>query len=164
MSTSTPSPEPVALSPEVLALHRRMQQRQRLSRGAAYVVGILIVLWILAPIYFIGSMALTQQEVVRSYPKSVLPFIPFSMDTMLFFLRSEGIVPGVINSIIVAVVTLVLSTVIAAPAGYAVSRYLFPGRDFFRLSILAVRAFPVVILAVPLAVIFVSVGLFDTIY
>ncbi|RME48025.1 MAG: carbohydrate ABC transporter permease [Chloroflexi bacterium] len=155
---------PVTLSPEVQALHRRMQRRQQLSRGATYLVGLLIVLWILVPIYFIGSMALTTPETVRSYPKSVLPFIPLSLDTMLFFLRSEGIVPGVINSVVVAVITLALSTVIAAPAGYAVSRYMFPGRDFFRLSILAVRAFPVVILAVPLAVIFVSVGLFDTIY
>jgi multiple sugar transport system permease protein len=163
-SSQTPSTATVTLSPEVQALHQRMQRRRQLNRALSYLVGILLVLWILGPIYFIGSMALTSSDVVRSYPKNVLPFIPFSLDTMLFFLRSEGIVPGVINSIIVAVVTLALSTVIAAPAGYAISRYLFPGRDFFRLSILAVRAFPVVILAVPLAVIFVNIGLFDTIY
>ncbi len=163
-SLETSAVAPVTLAPEVRALHRRMQRRRQLRRGVTYLVGLAIVLWILVPIYFIGSMALTTTEAVRSYPKNVLPFIPFSTDTMLFFLRSEGIIPGVINSIIVAVVTLVLSTIIAAPAGYAVSRYLFPGRDFFRLSILAVRAFPVVILAIPLAVTFVNVGLFDTIY
>jgi multiple sugar transport system permease protein len=64
----------------------------------------------------------------------------------------------------VAVITLVLSTVIAAPAGYAISRYLFPGRNFFRLAILAVRAFPIVILSIPLAVVFINLGLFDSVY
>jgi multiple sugar transport system permease protein len=101
---------------------------------------------------------------VRAYPKGVLPFIPFSFDTMRFFLNSEGILAGTINSVIVAVITLVLSTIIAAPAGYAMSRFIFRGRDVFRLSILAVRAFPIVILAIPLAVAFISVGIYDSVY
>lgn len=63
-----------------------------------------------------------------------------------------------------AVITLVFSTAIAAPAGYAISRYFFPGRDAFRLGILAVRAFPIVILAVPLAVTFIEWGMFDKVY
>lgn len=151
-------------SPEVLAIHRRMLRRQRLNRAFTYFVGFLIVLWIVVPIYFIASMAFTTPESVRAYPKGVLPFIPFSLDTMSFFLRSEGIIPGVINSILVAVITLVLSTIIAAPAGYAISRYIFPGRDFFRLSILAVRAFPIVVLSIPLAVLFINWGVFDSVY
>ena len=119
MSTSTT----VQASEEVLAVHRRMLRRQQLSRVITYVIGILIVLWILVPIWFIGSMALTTPQMVRAYPKGVLPFIPFSLETMRFFLSSEGIIPGVINSVLVAVITLFLSTLIAAPAGYAVSRY-----------------------------------------
>jgi len=154
----------VQTSEEVLEIHRRLQRRRKLSRAFTYGLAILITLWILVPIFFIGSMALTTQETVRAYPKSVLPFIPFSFDTMKFFLNSEGIIPGAINSVIVAIITLLLSTIIAAPAGYAVSRYIFPGRDFFRLSILAVRAFPIVILAVPLAVVFISLGMFDSVY
>src|SRR5688572_9621168 len=141
-----------------------MLRRQRLGRALTYAVGILISLWILLPILFIGSMALTTADAVRGYPKSILPFIPFSFETLRFFLNSNGIVAGVINSVIVAVITLALSTLIAAPAGYTISRYLFPGHDFFRLSILAVRAFPIVILSIPLAVVFLSLGVFDSVY
>ncbi|MFO7680517.1 MAG: carbohydrate ABC transporter permease [Chloroflexota bacterium] len=154
----------VQASAEVRAIHRRMIRRQKLNRGLTYVVAILISLWVLVPIYFIASMALTTREEVRAFPKGVLPFIPFSTETMRFFLNSSGIMSGIINSIIVAVITLVLSTLIAAPAGYAISRYIFPGRDSFRLSILAVRAFPVVILAIPLAVVFINLGIFDSVY
>ncbi|NUQ37457.1 MAG: carbohydrate ABC transporter permease [Caldilineales bacterium] len=145
-------------------LRARARRRMLLSRVFTYLVGILIAIWVLAPLWFIASMALTTPETVRSYPKSVLPFIPFSFETMRFFLQSRGIVPGVINSVLVAVITLILSTLIAAPAGYATSRYIFRGRDAFRLSILAVRAFPVVILSIPLAVTFINLGIFDQVY
>jgi multiple sugar transport system permease protein len=164
MSTLAERTPAVEVSPEVKAIHRQMLRRQQRSRLLTYLVGILIALWILLPILFIASMALTTPAVVRSYPKGILPFIPFSFDTMRFFLNSYGILPGIRNSIIVALLTLALSTLIAAPAGYALSRYIFPGRNFFRLSILAVRAFPIVILAIPLAVLFINFGMFDTIY
>jgi multiple sugar transport system permease protein len=154
----------VQVSPEVKRIHRRMLRRQRFTTLLIYLVGILISLWILIPILFIASMALTTPEVVRSYPKSVLPFVPFSTATLDFFLNSNGILSGITNSIVVAGITLVLSTVIAAPAGYAISRFIFRGRDFFRLSILAVRAFPIVILSIPLAVVFLRVGIYDSIF
>lgn len=152
------------VSPEVKAIHRRMLRRQRLTRGLTYLVGILISLWVLIPILFIASMALTTPAEVRSYPKGVLPFIPLSTETMEFFLRSRGILPGLRNSVVVALITLVLSILIAAPAGYALSRFVFRGKDVFRLSILAVRAFPIVVLSIPLAVVFLRVGIYDSVY
>ena len=154
----------VQASAEMQRVRQRALMRRRINRGFAYLIAILICLWVLVPIWFIASMALTTPETVRSYPKGVLPFIPFSFETMRFFLNSRGIIPGTINSIIVALITLVLSTTIAAPAGYAISRYIFRGRDTYRLSILAVRAFPVVILAIPLAVVFINFGIYDSIY
>lgn len=164
MTTALESKTTAQASPEVLAIHRRMLRRQRLGRALVYVVAILISLWVLVPIWFIASMAFTTPQVVRSYPKGVLPFIPFSTDTMAFFLRSAGIIPGIINSVVVALITLVLSTLIAAPAGYALSRYVFRGRDAFRLAILAVRAFPIVVLSIPLAVVFLRLRIYDSIY
>jgi len=154
----------VQASLEVKAIHRRMLRRQRLTRALTYLVGILISLWVLIPILFIASMALTTQAEVRSFPKSVLPFIPLSTDTMEFFLNSRGILPGLRNSIVVALITLTLSILIAAPAGYAISRFIFRGRNVFRLSILAVRAFPIVVLSIPLAVVFLRTGIYDSVY
>ncbi|MFN8468215.1 MAG: carbohydrate ABC transporter permease [Caldilineaceae bacterium] len=151
-------------SAEMQRERRRALRRQRVNRGLGYLLAIVICVWVLVPIWFIASMAFTTPAYVRAYPKGVLPFIPFSLETMRFFLSSSGIIPGTINSIVVALITLVLSTLIAAPAGYATSRYIFRGRDAYRLSILAVRAFPVVILAIPLAVVFINVGIYDSIY
>lgn len=154
----------VKASTEMQRVRQRALRRQRFNRGLVYALGIVICLWVLVPIWFIASMAFTTPEYVRAYPKGVLPFIPFSLETMRFFLSSQGIIPGTINSIFVALVTLLLSTLIAAPAGYAISRYLFRGRDVYRLSILAVRAFPVVVLAIPLAVVFINFGIYDSVF
>lgn len=165
MTTVAEAPKTtVQVSPEVKAIHRRMLRRQRLSRALVYLLGIVLSLWVLIPIWFIASMALTTPAEVRAYPKGILPFIPFSTATMEFFLSSKGIVPGIVNSVIVAVITLILSTLIAAPAGYALSRFAFRGRDIFRLTVLAVRAFPIVVLSIPLAVVFLRVGIYDNVY
>jgi multiple sugar transport system permease protein len=163
-TTTAPSPSVVQVSEEMARVRARARRRLMLGRAFTYLVGILLALWVLVPIWFIASMALTTPAEVRAYPKGVLPFIPFSLETMRFFLSSRGIVPGLTNSITVAVITLFLSTLIAAPAGYATSRYLFRGRDSYRLSVLAVRAFPVVILSIPLAVTFINLGIFDRVY
>jgi len=151
-------------SPEVVAQHAKMRRKAGRRRTITTIGAVLIALWILLPIFFVFSMAFTTQETVRSYPKNVLPFVPFSTETMQFFLESEGVLRGLWNSILVAVITLVLSTLISVPAGYAIARYVFRGRELFRLSVLAVRAFPIVVLSIPLAVLFVRAGVFDSVY
>lgn len=157
--TSLPQVKLQALDPE----QRRALRQMRLRRASVHVIAVLIALWILIPIWLIATMAFSTRQDVRAYPKQFAP-TPFSTDTMEFFLNAEGILDATQNSIMVAAITLLLSTAISAPAGYAISRYVFPGRDAFRLSILAVRAFPIVILAVPLAVQFRDWGMYDKVY
>ncbi len=151
-------------SPEVRKLHRRMKLRSKRGRVWTYIGAVLIALWILIPLVFLTSMAFTTRETVLSYPKNVLPFIPFSTDTVRFFLDQPGVIDGLLNSLIVAGITLALSTALAAPAGYAIARYIFVGRDIVRLGILAIRAFPIVVLSIPLAVLFLRAGIFDSVY
>ena len=68
------------------------------------------------------------------------------------------------SSIVVALITLTLSTLIGAPAGYAIARFIFPGRDSFRLLVVSTRAFPIVILSIPLAVTFIRWDMYDSVY
>ncbi|MEM9565403.1 MAG: carbohydrate ABC transporter permease [Actinomycetota bacterium] len=163
-TNGAPPPLPPLDSPEVTAAHAKMRRRAGRRRRLTTVGAVVIALWILLPILFLFSMAFTTQETVRSYPKNVLPFVPFSTETMRFFLESDGVLRGLWNSILVAVITLLLSTLISVPAGYAIARYVFRGRDLFRLSVLAVRAFPIVVLSIPLAVLFLRAGVFDSVY
>lgn len=154
---------PAPMTQAVQAARRRAKMRHTLRRASVYAVAIAIALWILVPIWLIFTMAFSTPQDVRSFPKPFYPS-PFSTDTIEFFLNTEGVLRSTLNSFIVAIIALVLSTAIAMPAGYAIARFVFRGRDTIRLGILSVRAFPVVVLAVPLAVVFIRLGMFDQTY
>lgn len=144
-----------------LALATPVQRRR--PRWHLYAVAILISLFILIPIYLIAVAAFTPRAVLNGFPKPLAP-VAISTDTMQAFLNSRGVGQSVINSVVVGALTLVLSLVLGAPAGYALARYAFRGRDGFQLLILMTRAFPIVILAVPLTVTFINWNLYDTLW
>lgn len=136
---------------------------RKIGRVATYLLAILMALWVIIPIYLIGVAAFSEQMAVYKYPRPFFPS-PFSTETMAFFLKSAGVIKSVRSSVIVALLTLTLSTAIGAPAGYAIARFVFRGRDMFRLIIVSTRAFPIVILSIPLAVTFIQWGLYDSVY
>ena len=116
----------------------------------------------LVPIYLIAVSALTPRESAFDFPKSIIPRA-VSIDTITFFLGASGVIDSFWRSVVVALATLGLSLLIGAPAGYAVARHAFRGRSTYRLAILSTRAFPIVILAIPLAVTYRLWGIDDTI-
>ncbi len=141
----------------------RPSARRRLNRALLYVVAVALTAFMLLPIYLIAIAAFSTRTAVSTFPKPLVPQ-PFSSDTMRFFLGSTGVVPAARNSIIVGLLTLVISLLIGAPAGYALARFVFRGRDAFKLLILSTRAFPIVILSIPLAVTFINWRLYDTLF
>ena len=118
--------------------------------------------WVLVPIYFLLINTLSSPETVSSFPK---PFLPeFDLGSLTFFANFAGMLTALKNSVIVAGITMVLSILFGAPAGYALSRFEFRGKELFRLLILLTRAFPLPLLALPLAVMFIRTGLDDTVF
>jgi len=144
-------------------LPRSRSGRERLvGRGLTYLAATLLALFILVPIYLIAVSAFTPRDSAFDFPRSVIP-TELSTDTILFFLNASGVIDAFWRSVIVALITLALSLLIGAPAGYAIARYAFRGRNSYRLVILATRAFPIVILAIPLAVTYRLWGIDDTV-
>ena len=137
--------------------------RHHPSRWQLYLLAILITSFIAIPIYVIAVAAFTPRSVLNGFPKPLLP-LAISTDTMQAFLASRGVGQSLINSVIVGVLTLLLSLLMGAPAGYSLARFAFRGRDSFQVLILMTRAFPIAILAVPLTVTFINWNLYDTIW
>jgi multiple sugar transport system permease protein len=121
---------------------------------------VLLCAWVLVPIYLLGVNALSAPAEVTGFPKTGVP--SFNFESMAFFVGFAGVVEALVNSVIVAVLTMVLSIAIGGPAGYALSRFAFPGKNAFRLLVLMTRAFPLPLLALPIAVMFIRTGLDDT--
>ncbi len=123
---------------------------------------VLLCAWVIVPLYFLMINTLSSPETVNSFPK---PFIPeLDLGSLSFFANFAGMLTALKNSILVAGMTMVMSIAIGAPAGYALSRFDFRGKELFRLLILLTRAFPLPLLALPLAVMFIRTGLDDTVF
>jgi multiple sugar transport system permease protein len=121
---------------------------------------VVLCVWVLLPIYLLLVNALSSPEQVTGFPKSMIP--SFDFGSLSFFVNFAGVARALRNSVVVALLTMVLSIGIGAPAGYALSRFDFPGKEAFRFLVLMTRAFPLPLLALPLAVMFIRTGLDDT--
>jgi multiple sugar transport system permease protein len=142
------------------AARRSLGRQVLIDRILLYTVAVILALWTLVPIYLIALAAFSERSAVFEYPKTLLP-TRFSTETMAFFVGSSGVLNSVKNSVIVALGTIVVALSLGAPAGYALSRFRFPGRDGFQLAVLSSKMFPIAILAIPLAVTFIDLGLYD---
>jgi multiple sugar transport system permease protein len=121
---------------------------------------ILLCVWVLLPIYLLIVNALSSPGEVTAFPKRFFP--SFDFGSLSFFIEFAGVARALWNSVLVATLTMILSIGFGAPAGYALSRFDFPGKETFRFLVLMTRAFPLPLLALPLAVMFIRTGLDDT--
>lgn len=119
-------------------------------------------------IYMIGLSFKPIEELLRD-PTDILPtwgqFTAF--EPYRAIMRSEenggrGFLKFIINSGIVAIVTVVLTVTLATFAAYAAARLNFFGKRAISAGILVVYMFPAVVIAIPLFVIFSRIGLRDS--
>ena len=136
--------------------------RARRNRVLVQTACVAISLFMVAPMYLITLAAFSSPESLNEYPRSFLP-TDVSTETMEAFLTSTGVIPALLNSLLVGLFTVLLSLALGVPAGYALARFAFPGRDSYQLFLLFTRALPIVVLSVPLARLFITTGVSDTI-
>jgi multiple sugar transport system permease protein len=156
---SAPSESTVAL-PEV---DRAPLRRLRVRRALVQLACVLVTLFMAGPIVLIGLAAFSTRDALTVFPK---PFLPseWGTETIIGFITGTGTIPAFGNSVLVGVYTVLLSLLLGAPAGYALARHVFRGRDTYQLFILLVRALPIVVLSVPLASMFLRTGGYDTVF
>lgn len=147
---------------ELQPVDRRPLHRLRLRRIAQQAAAVMITLFMVMPLYLIALAAFSSRAELNRFPKAFWPRDP-SAETLEAFLGATGVVPAFLNSLIAGIVTILVSSLVGAPAGYAIARYAFRGRDPFQVFLLLTRSLPIVVLSVPLASLFLSVGIYDTI-
>jgi multiple sugar transport system permease protein len=141
------------------AVSRRSKHQAEGALRAALLA--LYLLFALFPIYWIVKIAFTPdralfKEAARLWPSSL---------TLAHFQSLLGGTPFLIyfkNSLIVSGSTAVLVVLLAALAGYALSRFRFAGSGVVRGFLLATQIFPLVLLITPLYKIFAALHLINT--
>ncbi|WP_036224205.1 ABC transporter permease subunit [Mesoaciditoga lauensis] len=90
-----------------------------------------------------------------SVPKNLLE------NYITFFKVTTDAIPALIRSIEVALLTVTISLIIGGMAGYAFARYFFKGKNILKLSVLFVRMFPGISIAIPMVIILAGMGFYD---
>ncbi|MEM7442017.1 MAG: carbohydrate ABC transporter permease [Pseudomonadota bacterium] len=138
----------------------RATDHRSASRWLMAATIVILCLWVLVPIYLILVNTLSSPDQVTSWPRQFFP--SFDLGSLTFFANYQGVAYALLNSVIVALMTMIFSIGLGAPAGYALARFDFPGKNIFRVIVLMTRAFPLPLLALPLAIMFIQIGLDDT--
>ena len=134
------------------------QLRRTLGLGLAVIILMVIVL---APFYWIFSSSVkAPQEIIAQVP-TLFPQ-SFTLEHYDHLLKSSAFPTYLVNSTIVALLTMSLTIGLSVPAAYGLYRLRFPGSDALFRVILVTYAFPGILLLVPLYEMLSSVGLIDT--
>lgn len=99
----------------------------------------------------------TQDVVYFSHNKNLLS----NYQTFFRVAGTGQAIPALMRSFQICAMTILISLSIGGMAGYAFARYIFKGRDALKFSVLFVRMFPGVAIALPMVIILADMGFYD---
>ncbi|MBB4440025.1 MULTISPECIES: carbohydrate ABC transporter permease [Rhizobium] len=122
---------------------------------------LLIVIFAMAPFAWIILTSLTPTAVLSATGVSISPS-GWSFDNYVRLIEQTSFLKNMLDSLIIAVGTVVVGLLVSVTAAYAFSRFRFAGRKAFMLQFLLINMFPIVLLILPLFVLFRKLNILDT--
>ena len=144
-------------------MSRRPRGRGQRSVGASIALhATLITATVIAlfPVVWVFLSSLKPRSAIQS--SRITLFDQPSLDNYRRVLLETSFPTWFLNSIVVAGLTMVFGLAMSATAGYALSRFNFPGKRGLMWLFLVTQMFPVALLIVPIYTIMANLGLIDT--
>lgn len=135
--------------------------RRRFKRTVLYISVAIVSIVLLFPLFWMFSSALRPQADLYSQEIQLLPHNP-TMDNFhsIFFLTD--FFSYYMNSILVSLGVVMLTTTLATFGGYGLSRVDFRFKDTFARGILLGYMFPPILLAIPMFILWRQLGILNT--
>ena len=138
-----------------------VKPRQTLAKAGVLTGLVIGGLFAALPVLWMLSTSLKANgEVFQSPPKLITE--SFSFDAYAEILGNGAQLRFFLNSYIIAVAVTVLTLLVAILAGYAFSRFTFPGQKTINAVIISVQAVPPITLVIPYFGLVVALGLYNT--
>lgn len=134
------------------------------SRARAVILHLALILFTVATIYpILQVVSISLRPGNRLYSTS-LALIPegATLAAYRIILFQKPFLLWMRNSLLVSVTVTIVGVALASTAGYAFSRFRFPGRGAGMLSFLVTQMFPATMLLLPLYILLGKIGLVDT--
>ena len=95
---------------------------------------------------------------------SVIPKIFFTptLDNFIYVITKQAVYTGLLNSIIVTGISVLLGGLLGLPTAYALARYPNKWTNDIQFFVLSLRFLPPVAVAIPIMIIWLKLGLYDT--
>jgi len=132
------------------------------ARLALYAAAIIVAIYSAFPIYWMVISSLREPTSLFS-SVSILPG-PFSLEYYRNLLELTDYPTHFMNSVIVAVVTVLVTMVFSIMIAYAVTRQRVRGKKLIVGAMLYAYMFPPLLIAIPMFTIFARLGLSDTLF
>lgn len=124
-------------------------------------LGVVLTAIMLFPVYWMVNVSLTKTGDMRADPPHWFPWDP-TLEGYAAVLRQQ--LPSLGTSLLVGLGTVVLTIVIAAPAGYSLARLRPPGAGLLSFLLLVAQMIPAVVMAMGFYVIYLKLGLLNTVW
>jgi ABC-type glycerol-3-phosphate transport system permease component len=138
-----------------------MTTRIFLSRLAVYTVTLLLAAFIGFPLLWMLISSFKPATQLFVSPPQLLP-TEFTLDWYRNLVHQSDALTFFWNSFVVGAATTAICLVLGTLAGYAVTRFEFPGKGIFLVGALLSYVFPAIVLFVPIYMIINSLSLTDT--
>ena len=138
-----------------------MTTRIFLSRLAVYTVTLLLAAFIGFPLLWMLISSCKPATQLFVSPPQLLP-TEFTLDWYRNLVHQSDALTFFWNSFVVGAATTAICLVLGTLAGYAVTRFEFPGKGIFLVGALLSYVFPAIVLFVPIYMIINSLSLTDT--
>jgi len=141
------------------ALHAPLRRRSRLGRKIRIAAGVFACIVFLFPVFWMVLSSFKEQRDIFTVPPTLV-FTP-TLETYVSYMQRADISRRLINTVIVATGSGLLSIVAGAMAGYALARIRLRGAGTIGVLILLSRGVPPIALAVPMFLVARSLGVTD---
>ncbi len=144
-------------------MRTRSRTRDLARRIGAAVAIVLVILFTLFPVYWIGINSFKLDLDIFAVPPVWFDFPPTLKHYRAAFIERPFLIFAM-NSAIIAVCTTAISLLFGTMAGYALARFKYPGRWKYHISfwILSTRMMPPIVTIIPLFIFFNIFGLLNT--
>ena len=139
-----------------------METTNRFTPTVARLFLVVYALFAAFPLYWTLNTALKPLELINTFPPTFVPSDP-TLEAFAWVVTNSRAVSSIIDSLIIATGTTVLSVVLGSMAGYAFSRYgKAVGGENVSFWLLSTRMFPPIAIVLPMFFIFGWLNLQDT--
>ena len=128
-----------------------------------YTVLIVLAAFFLFPVLWVALSSLKPQHELFQMPQTIFPR-QWTIDNYQFSFSQSNFLLNLKNSSIVSVSSTILAVLINTMAGYALSKFIFPGRDAIFTVMIATLMIPLQVIMVPIFLQLKSLGMLNTLW